>query len=485
MDGDIATANSSGVPSERIASHQMTMPIPISCLPEIRWPAVPTPKAAGILALLLQLEQSQWWAADELIAHQRQQLAHLLDHAFRTVPFYRERLAGWQDNFFELTAPSNWQQLPPLTRRDIQAAGGTLQSNRVPAGHGALGQTLTGGSTGQPVAVTTTQLTHLIWRTLTIRDHLWHGRDFAGRFAAIRHADYASARPPAGAQFADWGDALEGVFQTGPGFLLSAKSSIEEQADWLRRVDPHYVLGYPSALREIAQLFIANGWQLPHLKQVTTFGEVLEPQCVESLTRAFSQPIVDMYSSQEVGCIALQCPLHPHFHVQSESLLVEVVDSLGRPCPPGQVGRVVITALHNFAMPLIRYELGDFAEVGPPCDCGRGLPVLKRILGRVRNVFVLPDGRQVWPAIELSNEEIESGPPIQQFQLIQRSLAQLELLVVTPRDLTSPERQTVHRWIDRAFGSCFTLKITRVPEIPRSASGKYEEFRCEVTTLGG
>ena len=82
-----------------------------------------------------------------------------------------------------------------------------------------------------------------------------------------------------------------------------------------------------------------------------------------------------MYSCEEAGYIALQCPQAEHYHCQSESVLVEVLDDEGRPCTPGQVGKVVLTALHNFAMPLIRYENQDYAEVGPPCACGRGLPV--------------------------------------------------------------------------------------------------------------
>ena len=89
-----------------------------------------------------------------------------------------------------------------------------------------------------------------------------------------------------------------------------------------------------------------------------------------------------MYTCQEAGYLALQCPDYPHFHVQSENVLLEVVDDVGQPCGPGEVGRVLITSLNNFATPLIRYELGDYAEVGAPCPCGRGLPVLKRIMGR-------------------------------------------------------------------------------------------------------
>jgi phenylacetate-CoA ligase len=89
-----------------------------------------------------------------------------------------------------------------------------------------------------------------------------------------------------------------------------------------------------------------------------------------------------VYSSDEAGYIALQCPEGEHYHVQSESLLLEVLDAAGSACMPGQVGRVIVTTLNNFAMPLVRYDTGGDAEVGPPCACGRGLPVLRSLVER-------------------------------------------------------------------------------------------------------
>ena len=114
---------------------------------------------------------------------------------------------------------------------------------------------------------------------------------------------------------------------------------------------------------------------------------------------AWGVPLSDMYSGREVGYLALQCPQHDHYHVMSEGNFLEVLGDDGRPCQPGETGRVVVTTLHNYVMPLIRYEIGDFAEVGEPCPCGRGLPVLTRILGRQQNMLTLPTGESRWTQI--------------------------------------------------------------------------------------
>jgi phenylacetate-CoA ligase len=173
--------------------------------------------------------------------------------------------------------------------------------------------------------------------------------------------------PPLGIQFDSWGSSTQYVIPTGVGHLLNLKSSLEEQADWLRFVNPAYMLAYPSVLGGIAQLFKSRGWTLPRLRELSTFGEILEPQCRVACEQAFGVKVVDVYKSGEVGYIALQCPASENYHVQSENVLVEVLDDEGRPCRSGQTGKVVITALHNFAMPLLRYDIGDYAEVGDAC----------------------------------------------------------------------------------------------------------------------
>ena len=131
-------------------------------------------------------------------------------------------------------------------------------------------------------------------------------------------------------------------------------------------------------------------------------------------------------------------------------------------------------------MPLIRYDIGDYAEVGEPCSCGRGLPVLRRIVGRQRNMFTLPNGDRVWPSLELTADETTEVPPVQQFQLIQRTLNGLEILLVTPRPLTDAEIAVVRAMVDRAIGHPMELKITYVEKIARGATGKYEDCRNDL-----
>jgi phenylacetate-CoA ligase len=136
---------------------------------------------------------------------------------------------------------------------------------------------------------------------------------------------------------------------------------------------------------------------------------------------------------------------------------------------------VVVTSLHNFATPLLRYEIGDYAQVGPPCTCGRGLPVLSKIMGRVRNMLRLPGGRRVWP--NFGWKHFAEVLDVRQFQLVQHNLGTLELKLVTPEAVTRDQEERLRGILAANLGHTFDVRISRHRSIPRSAGGKFEDFQ--------
>jgi phenylacetate-CoA ligase len=202
------------------------------------------------------------------------------------------------------------------------------------------------------------------------------------------------------------------------------------------------------------------------------------PELRQLVREIWGLPVMDVYSSKEAGIIALQCLEREHYHIQSESILVEILNDSNQPCTPGEIGRVVLTPLHNYATPLIRYDIGDYAEVGSPCPCGRGLPVLNRIYGRQRNMMVLPSGEKQWPGFRLG-AWAKMGP-IRQMQAIQKNRSQIEIKIVSTRPLIKAETEQLHRKITADFGGHFQISFRYVDDIPRSKGGKYEDFICEV-----
>lgn len=445
-----------------LADHELK-----SAVSGVIWPGFPSAEGAALLSLQYQFEQSQWWPLPKLQASQFRQVREVLAHAARTVPFYRGRLSvAGIDPAGDVT-PEAFLRLPLLTRRDIQAQGAELVSQALPHEHGQMVEHKSGGSTGEPVRVFGTQLDSMFWLAQTLRDHLWHSRDFSGKLCVIR------SRISPGEQ-SGWGPATDALFVTGPSAVLNISTDPARQLEWLQEHNPDYLLSHPTNLRELAQLSIKQGVKLPQLKEARSFGETL-PQDLRQLCRdAWDVSVADVYSAEEVGYIALQCPEREHYHLQSEHLLVEVLDDAGKPCGVGEVGRVVVTTLHNFAMPLLRYALGDYAEVGAACDCGRGLPVLSRILGRSRNMLTRPDGRRFWPSTPLIR--YSGVAPIQQLQIIQHAPDAVEARFVAERALLPDEERAMTGAIQEALGFSYVVVLTPVSEIQRLPSKKFEDF---------
>jgi len=455
-------------------------PAPRSSIKGIEWPALPSANGRTILSLLHQFEQSEWWSGDDLHARQFQQLGRLLAHALEAVPYYRRRFKDAGIKSPESITPGEWLELPFLGRSDIQAAGKDLHSETIPRGHGKVGDIHTSGTTGQPVRVLRTELAGLFWSAFTLRDHLWHGRDFSGKLAVIRNSAKGKDPYPGGTKSPRWG-ATDMIYKTGPGVSLNINCSLAEQVDWLGRESPKYLLTHPTNIYRLANHCLENGIRLDSLEQVQTISEILRPEVRDACEAAWGVGMADMYTGRDVGYLALQCPKHGHYHVQAEGVYLEVLDDDGNICRPGETGRVVVTPLHNFAMPLIRYDIGDFAEVGEPCPCGRGLPVLKRIIGREQDMVTLPSGEKRWTLLSAGNiESFLRLAPIRQYQFVQKNLETIEARLAVDRDLTEGEKEGLRDWIVAKLDHPFKVTFSFVDEIPRTASGKYRDFISEI-----
>jgi len=425
-----------------------------------------------------QLEQSQWWSPGELQCMQFRQLGELVRHAYRTVPAYPARLAEAGYRGREEITPALWRRIPILSRRDVRRAGSGLDSTSVPPGHGTAKGASTSGSTGVPVTIKKTALEQIFWLAFTLREEFWHRRDFKAKLAVIRAFHGKHSTYPAGSTHASWGPPVDSVFSTGPVALLDLSTGLAQQAEWLARQNPVYLLSAGTNLMFLARHCRERRVPVPALKAVRSFGEVVDREVRDTCRDVWGVEVADIYTAVEAGYVAIQCPEHEHYHVQSESALVEVLDEAGEPVSPGQTGRVIVTPLHNFATPLLRYEVGDYAELGEMCSCGRGLPVLKRILGRGRDVVVLPNGerRFGW----LNSRGFAKIEALIQHQIVQKSPQEIEVKLVANRTLTTEETAIVRATIIESFGHDFTLTFSYHDELPRSASGKFFVFRSEV-----
>lgn len=418
---------------------------PRSCVPGISWPALPNLVTANVLALQWQLEQSQWWNPEILAQHQAKQLTLLLAHAQATVPHYRG------------IDPMNWKSVPILKRLEIR--GADIKSQAPIKIHGESKPVKTRGQRAERIEGN--DIIGMFWQAIKIRDHIWHQRDLSAKTCVVRYAHGRDQLPKEGIQ------TVEDITNL-PMSILPLTASVEQQIEWILREQPAYLVLYPTILH--AMLKRLGSRQFPFLRQVRTISEQLKPETRVLCSEILNVPIVDTYSAQEFGYIALQCPKHDHYHIQAERLIVEVLRDDDTPCNVGEVGRVVITDLHNFATPVLRYEIGDYAELGGPCPCGRGLPVLSRLMGRHRNLLIYPDGHNTWPIFWSPCRRVAK---FQDIQLVQLSLTKLRARVIPDGPL---DRPALAKAIQDTLGHVFDVEIEIVSEFARTTAGKLEDF---------
>jgi phenylacetate-CoA ligase len=451
-----------------------------SAVPGLVWPAIPSTLDSEILALQYQLDKSQWYSADKLADLQLQQASNLLQHAVNTVPYYQDKPAYAVKDITQLNWET-WRSIPLLEKKELQQFNDQFVSTAIPPAHLPLSAGVTSSST-TPVYNIKTRVTGLMWMACSLREHMWHDYVFGTRLAVIKYFDDPAARSANGARQDGWGQSTDMLLPRGNTVLFDIRHTIQEQMQWMVQQQPDYLVSYPSNLAALAELFIENSIKLKSLRSISTLGEILTPRHRELFREAWGMEVHDIYSSEEMGFMAVQCPTAEHYHVQSEHIILEVLDDNGLPCKPGEIGRVVLTTLNNFAKPLIRYVIGDYAEVGSACACGRGLPVINRIIGRVRNMFVRPDGQVFWPVMPNPGSEFSAQmPAVRQYQYVQKSPEWIEIRIAIENPPCSPKLEAaLVDAMQKEYGYPFRITFAYMKSIPSRGREKYEEFLNEI-----
>jgi phenylacetate-CoA ligase len=422
-----------------------------------------------------EFERTQHLSADELRRLQWLRLRALLAHAYERCPIYRERFAAAGFRPQDLRGPENLRALPALEKRDLQEQGDRLLARGWPAND--LIRNQTGGSTGQPVTFYLSRDRKCSRAAATLRHNRWAGWEVGDRAAVIWGAP--TDRPPPG-----WRSRLRELLLAEPLWLDAGgltEQTLEEFHHALHRRRPRVILAYARAAVLFAKYLQATGRTPYGPASLVTSAEVLEADDRALLARTFGCPVFNRYGCREVSVVASECPAHAGMHVMAEGLYLEIETPAG-PAVPGRAGAVVVTDLLNFAMPLIRYRIGDMAAwASGDCPCGRQLPRLAHVAGRVTDFLVGDDGRLV-SGVFLATYVVAHRPSLGRVQLHQ-SRAGAVLCQVQPGPGFDPEADATYlrTATRRHLGPRAEVEVEVVGELSAAASGKFLFSRSTVT----
>jgi phenylacetate-coenzyme A ligase PaaK-like adenylate-forming protein len=409
-------------------------------------------RARTLLHHLEALERTQWLSNEQMTSFQLVKLRETLQHAARAVPYYREM---FQRIGFEprgITSTADLRELPLLERNTLLERFEDLRAQ----GSGRLAiERASGGSTGRPVRFLVDKH-EMTTRSAHIYRHLrWLGWDIGDRVAYVWGSDIDS-REHKGWRGAirDW---ISGVLWL-DAFRLS-EQGLDGDLDRLERFNPTIVIGYPLSLHLLARRAIERSRRL-HLKGIETSAEQLMPEVRRDLASAFDCPVLDRYGCREAGVIAHECS-EGSMHVNSEAVVVEMVE-----------GEIVVTTLNNRVMPLIRYRVEDLVELTPEaCSCGRGLPLVRRLHGRLSDIIRAPSGRLIHG--EFFTHLFYGTASVMSFQVTQTSPADLEIRFVANSDFDLQARARIEAAIREHADAGFRVIWVPVDRIEPGPSGKF------------
>lgn len=414
-------------------------------------------------------------------------LGQLLDFCKENVPYYRELL-------FNKPAPVTAEQsllllsqLPVMDRAGLQDSYSQLLSERLPPGEQVGGVSATSGSTGQPVKVLHTLNSLRFFSFLKQREYRWWGVDPMGSLAIVRGFEdlpLMNGQPLATgvSMHLDGWPSLSPFFETGPAVAMSDVTNVEDIVNWLEKHQPSMLLGMAAVLECIA---LAAAARPLTIQKVVSISQQLPKPMEQLISDSLSAAVYENYGCNEIGLIASRCPVSDRFHVHVEHAVVEILNEDDSPCAEGESGRLIVTGLNNPAMPLLRYDTGDYArKLDCNCPCGRTLPSFDQLLGRYRKLAHLPKSSwRYWDSVlvALAETELSSASAVKQYQLHQKSEHQYVLkLVSTTAIPTSLELAIREKWNAVDLTVSAQLDIRLVNKIERTGK-KVQDFISDLS----
>jgi len=429
------------------------------------------------------LEESQWWSPEEIRALQWRKLKRLLEHAYDRVPYYRRRMDEAGITPADIRDWEDLARFPISTKDDIRAA---FPDEAVAQGvdRGTLLTYASSGSTGQPFRYYITRGEKARRWAIVLRYWSW-----AGLRPGVPYANLTGGAPGA-FKGSGWLKRLE-LWATRvlelPAFALY-EGNVQDYVARIRRFRPRTMRGYASTMYFLARHLKERGEALP-LDAVLTLGETLYPHQRELIEEVFGCPVYDAYGGEAMEAAA-QCGHHQGYHINAESVLAEVVDREGRPLPPGERGQLVLTNLDNYAMPFIRYNIEDVGVLSAEsCPCGRGLPLLESVEGRLTDIFVTPAGKVL--VVHFFTLLLMRAEGVEQYQVVQERPDRIVLRLVPNERFSRQEEERLLTEIERYVGPGVEVAVELVEEIPLTRTGKRRFFISQVApeevtrSLGG
>jgi phenylacetate-CoA ligase len=421
-------------------------------------------KHAKVLQCYQQLQQHQWATREENSNIQRKKLYALIQYASQNIPYYQKVIKEHQISFSEDTIFTDLKKFPLLTKEIIRKNFDKLYKFR---DHTYYKNT-SGGSTGEPI-ILYQDSNYFAWNTATkVLFDEWAGRKMGERIVKICGT-------------------LQDLLKSGQGFKLYLRQQLSgvtilntnrrtdkekyQHIERINQIKPSIILAYNHELTRFIQ---EHHLTIYSPRAVMTTSSVLFPEVEARIKEVFKAPVFNRYGSREVGDMACNCKKSTGLHLIPDVHYLEILNNHGEEINQGEEGNIIITLLTNYTMPLIRYQIGDIGILSEKtCQCGRELPLLEKMVGRISGRFKNKFGDIVGAGLFYSLFYFKEN--IRQFQVIQETtdLILINLVLIDKKKDMDKFFKESNQKIEKGMGYKIIVKYNIVDEIEPSPSGKY------------
>jgi len=423
--------------------------------------------------LVCFVNESQYWSKREIKEYQTEKLSIIIKHAYETVPFYKNLFNGLGLKPGDIESENDLKKLPIITKDIVRRNFNDFLSKDFNQFNPM--KRATGGTTGVAFPFYNDAKSWAMAWAVKIRAFEWAGYHIGDDGIGILAGGSLVPKERLSLRNVLW-RYLQNYYSLPISNLTQEKMSEFLQLMKKRRIE--FLRGYPTSIYTYAKFLYEDGIELP-LKAVITTAEMLHDHQRELFNSVFKCDTFDHYGCGDGMGAALECEKHNGLHITSETSVMQIVDRTGEEVHHGELGEVVLTSLHDFAMPLIRYAPGDQAvKKATRCACGRTLPMLERIEGRTSDLIEFSNG------VRLNGLSIPFevwGDKIEKFQIIQTERDAVEVLFEARDSFNKSDLKRAHDVMSYHCGEGVDIKIKLVDEIPLPESGKLRYVISKVT----
>lgn len=426
------------------------------------------------------LKNTQWFSKRQIENLQNKNLKVLLKHAYETVPYYRQSFKNRHLVPDDIKNIDGLAKLPVLTKEDIRRNLWNLVSRGFPRKKLIPCQS---GGTGDPIRFFITREASSWEIAAEYRAYSWAGFSRGDRCFLFWASPLDMAK--SGAMIKRFTNALERI--TVADTYVITDEVLDRFIQLLRKSQPEIIRGYASSVFMIAKRMVEKGIADVAPRAVITAAETLFEPMRGTIEAAFGCPVYDYYGTREVGAIAAQCGEHSGYHISAENVVVEFADEEENyeRVGAGERGVILLTGLRNFGMPLIRYKIGDVGKSSSElCGCGRGLPLMSSIEGRVSDFMAYYDEalRRVVPVGPMYPIIISvvMHMPVENCQVVQENINRLTVRLVKGKGYVNEHTDFMVKQLQKYLGDRIKIDVEFVDFIPPLQSGKRSVFLSKI-----